>query len=542
MARKSLVPLIKKIIELIGSGKEAPAPKEFRKLLDFKGEFNLEETDGIYEFGRVFGEETCKKFAPKFISEIDKLIKKKKTPNLYFIKSEIVCNCEKPEDTLKVLNNMLKVYPKHPELLNTKAQILKDLNRPEEALREIEKALNIEDHPVYHNTKALILKDLNRPEEALREIDKALKIKDSPAIHNTKAAILQDLNRPEEALKEINKAIDLKDHPAYHNTKALILKDLNRPEEALKEIEKALEIKDSPAYHNTKALILKDLNRPEEALREIEKALNIEDHPASHNTKAAILQDLNRPEEALEEINLAVEGETKSPVFLGNKVHILLGLGKLKTAKETLSEALRYAPENEFLLKTKDVLKNAESLENTSRIINERLEEREKKLNEKIETAKEELNKKIEAGNVKLVEFLGVFAAIIAFILSSINILSTDLSLCERLILIVGLGSVLVLFILLIEILICERKDGERLYVVLAVLLAFIGLLVSASISGFCPSNHQTQSQDSCQGALNLSAIFWLPGAKEQVTVQNGFVEGNASQASNAKSYVNSSY
>ncbi|MCK5233922.1 MAG: hypothetical protein KAJ91_03835 [Candidatus Aenigmarchaeota archaeon] len=447
MAKKSTnLDLIKKIIDSIEKNNIDAALPDFRKLIRYTGKFREDEIKEIYKFGGLFKKEPIKTKSDRFISEIDKRINAKKHENLYFIKSEIVGNAWGKENALAFHIEALKIFPENTELLNTKAIILSSLKRYEEALEEINKAIKIEpDNAKYINTKVNMLGFLKRHEEALEEINKAIKIEpDNAEYLDTKANRLGSLKRYEEALEEINKAIKIEpDNAEYLDTKTIILSSLKRYEEALEEINKAIKIEpDNAKYINTKVNMLGFLKRYEEALEEIKKAIKIEPNNAKYIiTKAIILLKLGKYEPAIKDIEKAIEIEPENP----NYISMLNTVGLQQQINEQFKESK----------------KETESI---------------KKQSEEFKGAINKLKDDIQNNKIKIIEFLGIFAAIISFTLAAVTITKSH-SLPNSLIIISGLGLALVAFVLAIDVIISFKPKKDALEYLLFVILAMLVMI-----------------------------------------------------------------
>jgi regulator of sirC expression with transglutaminase-like and TPR domain len=140
------------------------------------------------------------------------------------------------------------------------------------------------------NNRGNIFKDLDRLDEALADLSKAVKLKPDDAVAlNNRGLVLRGLGRFEAAMSDSNAAILLNENfaEAFHN-RALILKDLECLEDALVDFNKVISLKpdDREAYSN-RALVLKDLGRFDEAMADLNKAIALDPtYPEAHWNKA----------------------------------------------------------------------------------------------------------------------------------------------------------------------------------------------------------------------------------------------------------------
>jgi len=408
--------LIRDVVRLTEEGKIDKALVQFRKLLLFTGKFSKKERKEIYDMGELFKSEKIRSYSGKFLGEIDKKIKKKEHENLYFIKSEIIINLGDDKVSLEFLGKAIKKYPEYAEFLNSRASILQDKGRLDDALKDINEAIEIEKNAICLNTRALILKYKDKLDDALKDINEAIEIEKNATRLNNRAFILKDKGKLDKALEDINEAIEIEDR--------------------------------NPVFWANKIYILKDKN----------------------------------PIDAKNTLRLA---QTRFP---GNK-HILAAEAAL-----------------EFSEKTKQQKKLSEEIDKKYAILEKELTQTKKQLEDSKKedaTYRKQMMSLIEENKIKIVEFLGIFAGIIAFIVSGITIMK-DHSLFESLILMFGLALSLISFVLAIDVIVLSRfYDGERKtetnaikkkYLFLRVIIAtFLTLIIIAGLiehpdiaSGFC--------------------------------------------------------
>ena len=467
MIKSTNLDRIKKIIDFIEKDNIDAALPEFRKLIRYTGKFTEDEIEEIYKFGRLFKKEPIKSESDKFISEIDKSIRGKKHENLYFIKSEIVANAWDKETALASIKEALKKYPRNTELFNSKARILKDLKRYDEALTVIEKAIDLEPkNTTYLNRKTLILKDLKRYDEALTVIEKAIDLepKNSRNINN-KAQILKNLKRYDEALTVIKKAIDLEPkNSRYINNKALILEDLKRYDEALTVIEKAIEIEpDNAEYLVIRAIIFLNLGKYEPAIEDIEKASEIEPENPTYISMLTTLRLQQQIKEQFKESKKEIED--------------------IKKQSEVSKKDIEYT-KKQSKKDTEDINKQSKESRKEINILKDDLEKNtndQEEINEDIK----QINENLQDNKVKIIEFLGIFTAIISFTVVAMTTTKSH-SLPNSLIIIFGLGLTLIAFVLAIDAIISNKpKKNAIKYLILIIFAILAIILISYDINGY---------------------------------------------------------
>ena len=186
-----------------------------------------------------------------------------------------------------------------------KAEVLRELGRPEEALRDYDETIaKFPDNVVARNGKAEVLRELGRPEDALRDYDETIaKFPDSVVAWCGKAEVLRELGRPEDALRDYNETIaKFPGDVVARCGKAEVLRELGRPEEALRDYDETIaKFPDSVVAWSGKAEVLRELGRPEDALGAYDETIaKFPDNMVAYQGKASILAILERFEEALE--------------------------------------------------------------------------------------------------------------------------------------------------------------------------------------------------------------------------------------------------
>jgi len=181
----------------------------------------------------------------------------------------------------------------------------------------------------------LIYSDLGKPDEALKYLEEALEIdrrigyeQGIASSLNNIGLIYSDLGKPDEALKYHKEALEIDRRIGYEQGIArdlgnigLIYSDLGKPDEALKYLEEALEIDRRIGYEQGIArdlgnigVIYTGLGKPDEALKYHKEALEI-DRRIGHEQGIArdlgnignIYGDLGKPDEALKHLKEALE-------------------------------------------------------------------------------------------------------------------------------------------------------------------------------------------------------------------------------------------
>lgn len=175
----------------------------------------------------------------------------------------------------------LESHPDSVIALNTKGWVLRELGRPEEALKAFDRAA-LKMEPEYAYTwmsKGFTLNKLERYEDALAAYDRILELgPDDKITWSYKGYALSELGRYEEALKAFDKALELDPEYVYvWYNKGSVLTKLERYEEASAAYDRVLELdpKDKFAW-SMRGNALRDLYRFDDALKSYDKALELD--------------------------------------------------------------------------------------------------------------------------------------------------------------------------------------------------------------------------------------------------------------------------
>ncbi|MFX1570116.1 MAG: tetratricopeptide repeat protein [Promethearchaeota archaeon] len=269
------------------------------------------------------------------------------------LKARILLNMKKYDESLEILEKIIKANPNISESYYLKSLIEYELNHSEQALELLNFAIDIDpNEDLYYGVKADFLFNFNKYSDALEVINKSIELNSrKPIYYNIKAKILLFMNKPNNALKVIDHAIqEFPEFSGFYKTKSLIL---SNQEKSLIALEKAEELGDKISYYN-KAQTLYNLGRSDEAL----KAINIElnknfDDPIGFELKAAILAELGRFDEAfnayekINEINADYAKITNIKSHIYNKMaYYFAEEGNQEEAVKAIKNAIEISPDS----------------------------------------------------------------------------------------------------------------------------------------------------------------------------------------------------
>jgi tetratricopeptide (TPR) repeat protein len=234
------------------------------------------------------------------------------------------------DNALELLYRVLEIDISNVYAYNNLGNVLKELNRLDEALANYDKAIAItSDYAEAYNNRGTVLKELNRLDEALANYDKAIEFKsDYAEAYINRGTVLKKVNRLDEALANCDKAIEFKpDLAEAYNNRGNVLIELNRLDEALANYDKAIEFKpDLAEAYNNRGNVLIELNRLDEALANYDKAIAItSDYAEAYSNRGNVLKELNRLDEALANYDKAIEFKSDyAEAYLNKSLALLL--------------------------------------------------------------------------------------------------------------------------------------------------------------------------------------------------------------------------
>jgi len=194
-----------------------------------------------------------------------------------------------------------------------------------------------------------ILKELNRLEEAILCYEKAIQL--DPLIADTRnnyAITLQLIGRLHDAIDNFNLAIELrKDYVEAYTNRGNVLKMLKNYEQALSSYEDALSI--NPDYaeaHNNRGLVLQEMNRLNEALESIKNAISINPlYAEAFCNQGNILMEMKYFDQSLESYNKSISINASDPSVYNNRGNVLKELHQYYDAKKSYEQAIQLKPD-----------------------------------------------------------------------------------------------------------------------------------------------------------------------------------------------------
>ena len=213
---------------------------------------------------------------------------------------------------------------------------------------------SIRDNPILWFNHGLVLRDMDRPRDALASFEQALRLAPQAAeIHSERGATLTDLGRFAEALPALEKAVAMK--PGYAGAlvnRGRALSEMHRIEEALASYEMALRFNPRlPVALSGRGGVLEKLGRFADAMASYNGALalNPQDVQAL-NGRGLLLAKLNREAEALADYERALAINPSLVAVQFNRATILTSLKRTAEAHAAFQRIQAQHPSYPFAL------------------------------------------------------------------------------------------------------------------------------------------------------------------------------------------------
>lgn len=241
-----------------------------------------------------------------------------------------------PQEAVPILERVCMLAPGVPAFQANLGLAYMRCRRFSEALTAFDSAIAAQPELFEpHLHRGMVLKEMQRPQEALESFSHAAALRDEPAVRNFRALMLDELGRYEEALEEFGKALARDSgNPLAHSNYGHALIRLQRHAEALAVLEKAVALgPDMSGMHYNLGEPLKALGRLEEALAAYDRAIALEPQMANaHVNRGLVLTHMGRSDEALAAFDRAIALEPESVGARMGRSGALVAGGKTEEA------------------------------------------------------------------------------------------------------------------------------------------------------------------------------------------------------------------
>ncbi len=254
------------------------------------------------------------------------------------------------EQALLALAAILAVEENYAAGWYKQGNLLKDLNRPQEAIASYERAIELEPrHAPAHCNLGVVLLSLGKTEDALREFRQTIEIDPRDAIaHYNCGLVEQMLHERVAATASYSKAIAL--NPQYaeaHFSRALLQEESAQWQQALSGFDQALALR--PAFaqaHFHRGNVLVQLKRWTDALASFEQAVSIDSrHALAHLHRGNVLRELRQWDAALASYDRLIALEPDHADAHYNRAVVFELLKRFPEALRDLERAVAIRPD-----------------------------------------------------------------------------------------------------------------------------------------------------------------------------------------------------
>ncbi|RIB21909.1 hypothetical protein C2G38_2014583 [Gigaspora rosea] len=215
---------------------------------------------------------------------------------------------DKHEESLKDLNESLKINPNCVEALNNRGLTYQSMGRYEESLADLNRLLEINPNFIEGLVnRGVIYQSMGRYDESLADLKKSLEINPNSAeVLSNRGLTYYKMKRYKESLEDLSKALEI--NPNFVealNNRGLTYQGMGRYEESLVDLNKSLEINpNSVVVLNSRGFTYQSMGRYEESLVDFNKSLEIDPNyePALVN-RGLVYQERGRYEESYVDLN-----------------------------------------------------------------------------------------------------------------------------------------------------------------------------------------------------------------------------------------------
>ena len=258
-------------------------------------------------------------------------------------------------DRLADLGEAIRLAPKDPGPLRTRAMLHLQQERAEEALVDLEAALKLDpEDPVLLEAKAMVLARLKRFNEALATLEQLRKMEPKsagPLLERARVLLLKpDLPA---ALKSLDEACTLAPTSAEALLmRASVLQEMNQGEKALADVDRALKLQPGlDIAKRLRAAVLAGAGKLGEAIAEMEGLLKSRPDDEENQLQLAMLYSADeRPGKAAAIYSKLLATKPGNFAALRGRGDAFLGLGKHAEAIADYEKAYRLRPKDSGLL------------------------------------------------------------------------------------------------------------------------------------------------------------------------------------------------
>ena len=245
----------------------------------------------------------------------------------------------------------LALAPDNPDMLAQRAAVLTRLERPQEALADLNKAIELLPNTSYlHVARGYVYAELGQFHESIDDHSLAISLnKDAVLSYAGRAYSRAQLGEIDEAFEDVEYALKRDPNlvPAIHTYADLLFRRV-RFQEALPQYTRGIELKPEDAYlWSGRGGVYSALDEVNKALSDYNKAIELApNRPPLYSARGNLLARMGRLTEATADHNKAVKLSQNSPTTLVSRGQFFLDWTELYSlALEDFDKAVAMAPD-----------------------------------------------------------------------------------------------------------------------------------------------------------------------------------------------------
>ncbi len=276
------------------------------------------------------------------------------TANQWLERGNKLWRLRRYQEAVKAFDEAIKQNPNFVHLAYYGKSLALDWDeKGQEAIAALEKAVNLKNNFVDGwTTLSAVYRKSNQLEQALRAIEKAIQLQpkdkqENPNLYNEKWSVLQELKRYIEAEAAITKAIALNPRAAFYNNRGVLYYEQKKWELALADYTKAIAInpEHTDAYNN-RGLLYFEQKKWELALADYNKTIVINPQLAqAYNSRAVLYYEQKKWELALADYTKAIAINPDDALAYYNRGVLYKELQKWDLALADYTKAIAINPE-----------------------------------------------------------------------------------------------------------------------------------------------------------------------------------------------------
>lgn len=195
-----------------------------------------------------------------------------------YIDAQKLYDVGKYNDALVMVARATRDRGQRVRALKLRASVYQALHRPEDALADIGKVIELEPKtPSNYRDRALMFLDAGHPEKALEDYTKLIGMENGGGDYNGRGICYMKLNQPQRAIEDFTKAIERTPSVESHLQRGAAYASVGEHRKAVEDFDAAIEIAPSasPVYR-ARATSLARLGDLKAAERDRAKALSLE--------------------------------------------------------------------------------------------------------------------------------------------------------------------------------------------------------------------------------------------------------------------------